>query len=43
LEGEPALVDAAIDAVKKWQAKPAWINGKKVAVISKVTFDFQLR
>jgi TonB family protein len=43
LEGEPVLVDAAIDAVKKWQAKPAWINGKKVAVISKVTFDFQLR
>jgi TonB family protein len=42
LEGEPALVDAAIDAMKKWQAKPALLNGKKVVVISTVTFDFQL-
>jgi len=42
LEGEPVLADAAIDAVKKWQAKPAWLNGKKVEVISTVTFDFQL-
>ena len=43
LEGEPVLVDAAIDAVKHWQAKPAWVNGKKVEVISTVTFNFQLR
>ncbi len=42
LEGEPALADAAIDAVKRWRAKPAWINGKKVEVISTVTFNFQL-
>ena len=43
LEGEPVLVDAAIDAVKRWQAKPAWVNGKKSEVISTVTFNFQLR
>ena len=42
LEGEPVLADAAIDAVKKWQAKPALISGRKTAVISTVTFDFQL-
>jgi TonB family protein len=43
LEGEPVLVDAAIDAVKQWQAKPEWVKGKKVEVISTVTFNFQLR
>ena len=43
LEGEPVLVDAAIDAVKKWQAKPCWMRGKNVDVISTLTFDFQLR
>jgi TonB family protein len=42
LEGEPVLADAAIDAVKRWRAKPGWLNGKKVEVISTVTFDFQL-
>lgn len=43
LEGEPVLVDAAIDAVKRWQAKPAWVKGKKTEVISTVIFNFQLR
>jgi TonB family protein len=42
LEGEPALADAAIAAVKQWRAKPAWISGKPVEVISTVTFNFQL-
>jgi TonB family protein len=42
LEGEPALADAAIAAVKQWRAKPASINGKQVEVISTVTFNFQL-
>jgi len=42
LEGDPALADAAIAAVKDWRAKPAWINGKPVEVISTVTFNFQL-
>jgi TonB family protein len=43
LEGEPVLADAAIDAVKHWRAKPGWLNGRKVEVISTVTFDFKLR
>ena len=43
LEGEPALVDAAIDSVKRWRAKPPWLNGKPVDVISTVTFNFLLR
>jgi TonB family protein len=42
LEGDPALADAAISAVKQWRAKPALINGKQVEVISTVTFNFQL-
>jgi TonB family protein len=42
LEGDPALADAAIAAVKDWRGKPAWINGKPVEVISTVTFNFQL-
>jgi TonB family protein len=42
LEGDPALADAAIAAVKQWRAKPATINGKQVEVISTVTFNFQL-
>ena len=42
LEGEPVLADAAIDAVKRWRAKPAWLKGKPCEVISTVRFDFQL-
>src|SRR5277367_3759 len=42
LEGEPVLADAAIEAVKKWRANPAIINGTRVETISTVTFDFEL-
>jgi TonB family protein len=42
LQGEPVLADAAMDAVKKWRAKPASINGTRVETISTVTFDFEL-
>jgi len=42
LEGEPVLADAAIDAVKRWRAKPARLHGKPCEVISTVKFDFQL-
>lgn len=42
LEGEPVLADAAMAAVKQWQANPVWVKGKKVEVISTVTFNFQL-
>ncbi|HEY6944203.1 MAG TPA: energy transducer TonB [Candidatus Acidoferrum sp.] len=43
LEGEPVLADAAIDAVKRWRGKPAWVKGKHCEVTSTVKFDFQLR
>jgi len=43
LEGEPALVDAATTAVKQWRLNPEEWGGKKVDVISTVTFNFQLR
>jgi len=42
IEGEPVLADAAMAAVKQWQANPVWVRGKKVEVISTVTFNFQL-
>ncbi len=42
LEGDPTLADAAITAVKQWRAKPIWMNGEAVEVISTVTFNFQL-
>jgi TonB family protein len=42
LEGEPALVDGAAAAVKQWRANPEQYGGKKVDVISTVTFNFQL-
>ena len=42
LQGEPALADSAMAAVKQWRAKPLWINGKAVEVISTVTFNFKL-
>ncbi len=43
LEGEPALVDAATAAVKQWRLSPEEWGGKRVDVISTVTFNFQLR
>jgi len=42
LQGEPVLADAAIEAVKRWRANPASINGTRVETISTVTFDFEL-
>jgi TonB family protein len=42
VEGDPALADAAIAAIKQWRGKPLWVNGKPVEVISNVTFNFQL-
>ncbi len=43
LEGEPALVEAAASAIQQWRATPEEYAGKKVDVISTVTFNFQLR
>jgi TonB family protein len=41
LQGEPVLAEAAVEAVKKWRANPASINGTRVETISTVTFDFE--
>jgi TonB family protein len=43
IEGEPALVEAATAAIQQWRATPEQLGGKKVDVISTVTFNFQLR
>ncbi|HEV2102853.1 MAG TPA: energy transducer TonB [Candidatus Acidoferrum sp.] len=43
IEGEPALVEAAMAAVRQWRANPGDICGKKVDVISTLAFNFQLR
>jgi hypothetical protein len=43
LEGEPALVDAAMNALQQWRATPEDICGRKVDVISTLAFNFQLR
>jgi outer membrane biosynthesis protein TonB len=42
LEGQATLADAASTAVRQWQATPGELAGKKVDVISTVTFNFQL-
>lgn len=42
LEGEPVLADAATEAVNRWRARPATINGNRVEIISTVKFDFEL-
>ena len=43
LQGEPVLADAAVEAVNRWRANPALINGTRVETISTVTFDFEPR
>ncbi len=43
LEGQPALVDAAVAAVRNWRGKPEQINGKNIEVVSTKSFEFQLR
>src|SRR5579859_4950802 len=39
---EPMLVDAAIAGIKSWRGRPAYMNGKRVDVISTVTVEFHL-
>jgi TonB family protein len=43
LQGEPILVEAAKEAVQRWRATPAVINGTRVETISTVKFDFELQ
>jgi len=41
ISGHPLLIDAAIDAVKKWQYEPTLLNGVPVSIIltAKVRFE----
>lgn len=43
LQGEPILVEAAKEAVQRWRATPAVINGTRVETISTIKFDFELQ
>ena len=43
VSGHPALVPAAIDAVKQWKYKPYRLNGQPVEVATQVTVSFQLQ
>lgn len=44
LKGLPmGLEDAAVDAVKRWQFKPATLNGKPVAVYYNLTVNFRIQ
>jgi TonB family protein len=42
IEGQPALVDATVAAIRQWRGNPEQINGKKVEVVSTMSFNFQL-
>ncbi|MGH9743783.1 MAG: TonB family protein [Candidatus Acidiferrum sp.] len=42
MQGEPVLVDAAMDAVRRWRARPVSLNGRRIETISMVTFNFAL-
>ena len=43
LDGEPALAQAAIDAVRQWVYRPTLLNGEPVEVRTTVDVDFTLR
>jgi TonB family protein len=42
LEGDPALVPAAVDAVRQWQYEPAVVDGAPVAVATDIDVNFTL-
>ena len=42
VSGDPALTDAAIEAVKKWRYKPTLLDGTPVEVDTTVTVTFQM-
>lgn len=42
LSGHPMLVQAAVDAVKKWAYTPTVLNGEKIPMIGTVTVIFKL-
>jgi protein TonB len=42
ISGDPVLVPAAVDAVKRWKYKPYTLNGQPTKVETNVTVAFQL-
>ncbi len=43
ISGNPLLVEAAQDAVKKWIYRPTYLNGNPAEVITQITVQFNLR
>jgi len=43
ISGDPLLVPAAIDAVKRWKCKPFFYQGQPIAVETPITVKFKLR
>jgi TonB family protein len=43
ISGSPALAPAAIDAVKRWQYRPSYVNGQPLEWEWLVTVRFKLR
>ena len=41
VEGDPALRNAALDAVSKWRYRPYTVNGQPVDVLTTVAVDFR--
>ena len=42
MQGNPALVQAAMDAVRQWKYKPTLLNGQPVQVKTQVMVTFSL-
>jgi TonB family protein len=42
VSGPPALVKAAMDAVKQWEYSPTWVNGGRVKVETEIRVIFSL-
>ena len=43
LSGHPLLVGIAVEAVKRWLYRPTLLNGRAVAVITRIDVNFRLR
>lgn len=41
ISGQPVFRDAAFDAVKQWQFKPALLNGQPIEQTTQIKMDFK--
>lgn len=41
ISGQPVFRDAAFEAVKQWQFKPAMLNGQAVEQMTQIKMDFK--